>query len=147
MLDLQNSCPQRPDDIRVQWVLLGQPLGEALLGGLPHCLLLQQALDPHPGFGPRPLQGLQQVGQQVTDSGWLADAAEVVLKLLVEAAILRLTGAAGLLPGQLRYLLVHLLHADPQVPAHMQHTCSTKRRGTLSMAQTHSAIIHPSTLL
>lgn len=61
------------------------------------------------------MNGSEQVGEQVLDSRCLADAAEVVLKVLEESAILRLVRAARLLSGELRYLFLHLLHTDPQV--------------------------------
>ena len=43
--ELEDASPHWPDHVRVQGVLLGQPLGEALLGVLPHSLLLQQTLN------------------------------------------------------------------------------------------------------
>lgn len=48
------------------------------------------------------MNGSEQVGEQVLDSRCLADAAEVVLKVLEESAILRLVRAARLLSGELR---------------------------------------------
>lgn len=45
MSELEDAGPNWPDHIRVQGVILQQPLAKALLGVLPHSLFLQQALD------------------------------------------------------------------------------------------------------
>lgn len=119
---LQDAGAHGAHHIRVERVLLLQPLAEALLGALPHGLLPQQGLDGRASLGRGGGgsggcgQGLEELRQQRLNCRSLADAAQVVLQLLEEAAILGLTGPAGLLPGQLGDLLPHLLHADPQVP-------------------------------
>ena len=117
MSELEDAGPNRPDHIRVQGIVLQQLIAEALLGVLPHSLLLQQALHRRPRLGGgRALQGLKKVGQEVFHCRCLANAAEVVLQLLEEATVLWLVRATSLLPGELSYLLLHLLHTDPQVP-------------------------------
>lgn len=82
MLQLQDGCLQWGHRVRIQGVLLGQPLPELVVGLLPGSFLLQKVLG-HLGR-PRPIhvEGLQEPCEQILNSRGLGNAGDVVVDLL-----------------------------------------------------------------